>query len=412
MKVLHVSASDRIGGAAIATHRLHKALQRHGVESDMLVLRKVTADANVHRLAARLNRWRRIPRRLGAARHRSVLASNPRAAESGYWSLNLFSYPIAAAINAFDADIVHLNWVGDNFLPIGEVAKIKAPIVWTLHDMWAFTGGCHTAYDCSRYQSGCGKCPQLVDSAPHDISARLNRSKRRAWSNLPLTVVCPSRWLADCARSSAVFEGKVVDVIGYTLDLAVFKPIDPAAARQAFNLPADKPLVLFGAIGGTRDPHKGFGFLREALRRLPADSSVEVVTFGGERAAELDLHLPCHQIGALRDEVSISLLYSACDVYVLPSLQENLPNTIIEALACGTPCVTFAGSGSSDLLQHEENGYLARLRDSDDLLAGIRWALAQPKRRQKLHEGIMARHNSRTIAQQYHRLFQSLLKNA
>ncbi len=412
MKVLLVSASDRIGGAAIATHRLHKALQREGVESEMLVLRKVTADPTVHRLASRLNRWRRIPRRLGAARHRSLLARNPRALESGYWSLNLFGYPIAAAINSFGADLVHLNWVGDNYLPIDEVTRINAPIVWTLHDMWAFTGGCHTAYECLKFQTGCGNCPQLVAGAPGDISARVNQKKQRAWSDVPMTVVCPSRWLADCARGSAVFKGKAIEVIGYTFDPAVFKPIDPAVARQAFNLPADKKLILFGAIGGAADPHKGFRFLREALRGLSEDSNLELVTFGGEGAAELGLSLPCHQIGQLRDEVSVSLLYTACDIYVLPSLQENLPNTVIEALACGTPCVSFAGSGTTDLVQHKENGYLARLRDSDDLLTGIRWALAQSWPRNELHEWIVERHNRNFICEQYISLYQSLLASA
>lgn len=412
MKVLFVSASDRIGGAAIATHRLHKALQQEGIRSEMLVLRKVTADPSVHRLASRLNRWRRIPRRLGAHRHNSMLASNPRAAESGYWSLNLFSYPIAAAINSFEADIAHLNWVGDNYLPIQEVAKISAPIVWTLHDMWAFSGGCHTAYDCARYQSGCGNCPQLVNPAAQDISARVNRLKQNAWSNLPMSIVCPSRWLADCARGSAVFAGKTVEVIGYTFDPAVFKPIDPAAARRAFNLPADKQLILFGAIGGTSDPHKGFRFLQEALRAMPADSHLELVTFGGEQALDLGLNMPCHQIGALRDEVGLALLYSACDVYALPSLQENLPNTVIEALACGTPCVTFAGSGASDLVRHKQNGYLARLRNSDDLRAGIEWALAQTWSRNELHQWIAERHNSSYICAQYRRLYQSLLAQA
>jgi len=409
VKVLFVSASDRIGGAAIGAYRLLKALQAEGLQSEMLVWRKVTADPSVHRLATHLNRLARARRKLGAIRHARRLRDNPRRAESGYWSLNLYGYPIAAAINSFGADIVHLNWVGDNFLPIEEVAKINAPIVWTLHDMWAFTGGCHTAYECQNYRTGCGNCSQLVGSAPQDISARVNRKKQRAWANVPMTVVCPSRWLADCARSSAVLKEKSIEVIGYTFDPGIFKPIDPIVARRAFNLPADKQLVLFGAIGGTSDPHKGFRFLRQALSGLAEDSNIEVVTFGGEQAVDLGLSLQCHQIGLLRDEVSIGLLYSACDLYVLPSLQENLPNTVIEALACGTPCVTFAGSGTNDLVQHEKNGYLARMRDSDDLLTGIQWALERSWPRQGLHEWIVERHNSKAICEQYRQLYQSLL---
>lgn len=409
MKVLFVSASDRIGGAAIATHRLHTALQREGLESHMLVWRKVTGDPTVHRLAPRLSPWQWARRRLAALRHSRRLRDNPRAAESGYWSLNLFSYPIAAAINAFGADIVHLNWVGDNFLPIDEVAKISAPIVWSLQDMWAFTGGCHTAYDCLKFQTGCGGCPQLASPSPRDASARIIRNKLNAWSSVPMTIVCPSRWMADCVRSSVLLKSKAIEVIGNSVDPAVFKPIDQVVARRAFNLPTDKKLILFGAIGGTSDPHKGFRFLREALRGLAEQSAIEVVTFGGQHAVDLGLSQPCHQIGALRDEVSLSLLYSAADVYVLPSLQESFGNTLVEAIACGAPCVTFDGSGAADVVQHRQSGYVARLEDSADLLDGINWVLAQSWPANKLHESIIARYGSKQVASQAIKVYESLL---
>ena len=149
MKVLTISATDKIGGAGIASYRLHQALLRSGLAAEMLVWRKVTADPTVHRLAGRLNRWQRARRRLAERRHRLALDKHARKAGSAYWSLNHRSYPVSAAINSFAADLVHLHWIGDNFLPIAEFAKIKAPIVWTLHDMWAFTGGCHYAGTCT-----------------------------------------------------------------------------------------------------------------------------------------------------------------------------------------------------------------------------------------------------------------------
>ena len=152
MKILSVSATDRAGGAGIGAYRLHQSLRRAGVQSEMLVLRKVTADPYVHRLSSFMNRWGRLRRRLGERRHQRRLSANPRTEESGHWSLNLFRYPIADVINSFRADIVHVHWVGDNVLPIGEMSKIKAPIVWTLRDMWAFTGGCHYAGACGRYR--------------------------------------------------------------------------------------------------------------------------------------------------------------------------------------------------------------------------------------------------------------------
>lgn len=408
MKVLHVATSDRSGGAAIAAYRLHQALRRAGVESEMLVLRKVTADPTVHRLATFLNRWGRARRRLAEYRHHRRLTRNPRLAESGHWSLNQFSYPVAEAINAFGAQIVHLHWLGDNFIPIGEIAKIKVPIVWTLHDMWALTGGCHYTGDCSRFSASCGNCPQLATRVANDISHFVSSEKQRAWSRTPMVIVCQSRWLAQCARSSAVIKDKRIEVIGNPLDPNIFKPLDKAAARQAFNLPAGKQLILFGAIGGTRDPRKGYACLHDALAGISGDSRAELVVFGGEYPLDLQLPLPVHQVGQLRDEISLSLLYGACDVYVLPTLQEAFGNTLAEALACGAPCVTFDGSGAVDIVRHQQNGYVAKLRDSVDLLRGIKWTLEQTWSREQLHEDIITRYGDEQVAQQVIALYHSL----
>lgn len=404
-----VSASDRIGGAAIGAYRLHQALRKRGIECEMLVLRKATSDRHAHRLSAYLPRWDRARRRLAAYRHHRLLAANPRQPDSGHWSLNLFSYPIARAINAFEADIAHLQWVGDNYLPIREVAKIKAPIVWTLQDMWAFTGGCHYAGDSSDYHDGAGNCAQLLSPGRTDISARVYREKLKAWADAPLTVVCLSQWLADCAGSSAVMKDRRIEVIGNPVDAQVFKPLDKAVARQAFNLPAESKLILFGAIGGTSDQRKGFAYLREALKGLEAAKSMELVIFGGEAPLGLDLPLPVHQIGKLQDELSLSLLYGACDVYALPTLQEAFGNTLVEALASGTPCVTFDGSGAVDIVRHRQNGYVAKLKDARDLLRGIEWTLAQTWSRNALHSDIIARYGNERVAQQYIELYQSLL---
>ncbi|MCY3779544.1 MAG: glycosyltransferase [Chloroflexi bacterium] len=409
MKILQVATSDRAGGAAIGAYRLHQALRKSGIESEMLVLRKVTADPYVRRLSAHLSRWERARRRLAQYRHHRLLAANPRHPESGHWSLNLFSYPIAKAINSIEADIVHLQWVGDNTLPIAEVAKIAAPIVWTLQDMWAFTGGCHYAGESSNYRTGAGNCCQLLSPRLNDISARVYREKLAAWSDVPLTVVCLSQWLAECANSSTVMKDRQIEVIGNSVDAKVFKTLDKTLARQAFNLPPDKKLILFGAIGGTSDRRKGFAYLHEALSGLEAGEDRELVIFGGENPVELELPLSVHQVGKLQDELSLSLLYGACDVYVLPTLQEAFGNTLIEALASGTPCVTFDGSGAVDIVRHEQNGYVARLRDSADLLRGIEWALAQSWSREKLHSDIIERYGAEQVAQQYIGLYQSLL---
>ena len=417
MKIITVSATDRIGGAGIAAYRLHQGLRQAGLEAEMLVMKKTSADPSVHRLSSHLPRRARLTRRLAAARHRHQLACHPRQPGSGYWSLNLFSYPMSRAINAFQADIVHLHWLGDNYLPIQQFAKIKPPMVWTLHDMWAFSGGCHSADDCQRYQADCGHCPQLLHPSADDISGRVSHRKQRAWADMPMTIVCPSQWLADCARQSRILKDKRIEVIANGIDASQFKPLDKDSARQAFNLPTDKQLILFGALGGASDPRKGFIYLRDALRHLsegardrPSKSDIEIVVFGAEPAQDLDLHLPCHQMGYLSDSASLCLLYSACDVFALPALQENLPNTLMESLACGTPCVAFDNGGVGDLIQHKRNGWLARLKDSADLARGIQWALAQSPPR-TISQQTLKRFDLGRITAQHIQLYQSLAES-
>ena len=333
------------------------------------------------------------------------MLQNPRATNSAYWSLNSSTYPIAEVIQSFAADVVHLHWIGDNYLPIQQMAKIRVPIIWTLHDMWAFTGGCHYAGDCTGYENGCGNCPQLVTPQPDDISQKIHLQKMTSWSDVPMTIVCPSQWLADCSKRSSILGKKSIQVIPNGIDTEQFKPIDKTAARKAFNLPINKKLVLFGAFGGTDDPRKGFSYLRDALKVLPQFTAIELVVFGSEQPQKLEVNLPVHQVGRLQDGVSMALLYAACDTFVLPSMQDNLPNTILESLACGTPCVAFDTGGIPDLIQHQHNGYLSQLRDVDDLAKGIQWVLDQSLSPTVIHQQIVDRYAIQSIAEQYRQLY-------
>lgn len=405
MKILHVSGTDTIGGAGIAAYRLHEGLRLTGIDSQMLVARKATSNPTVHHLASYMNRWQRLQRRFATQQHKQQLKNNPRQPDSAYWSLNRSTYPIADIINSFKADVVHLHWVGDNYLPIQQLSKIKAPIVWTLHDMWAFTGGCHYSGDCNKYQNGCGNCPQLINAKSDDISYQVVKQKITAWQTIPMRIICPSQWLADCARDSRVLGDKKIEVIPNGIDTQQFKPLDKDSARRAFNLPHNKKLVLFGAFGGTDDPRKGFMYLRDALHQLSDVDDVELVVFGAEQDQSLNVNLPVHQVGRLRDTVSVVMLYSACDVFVLPSLQDNLPNTLLESLACGRPCVAFDTGGIPDLIQHQQNGYLAKFRDTDDLANGIRWVLNQAISQDVIHQDIVKRYDIRRIAERYKGLY-------
>lgn len=408
MKVLQVSTTDKIGGAGIAAYRLHEGLRQSGIDSQMLVLRKVTSDPTVHRLLPRMARWKRLQVRIATQRYHHHLKQHLRHPESSYWSLNNCTYPIADVINSFEADTVHIHWVGDNYLPIQELAKIRAPIIWTLHDMWAFTGGCHYSGGCQAYRTGCGNCPQLLSPQLNDISQQITTRKIQAWSDIPITIICPSQWLAECVRNSRILGYKDIKVIPNGIDTAIFKPINKSSARQAFNLPQDKKMILFGAFGGTQDPRKGFTYLKEALHLLLKKDNLELVIFGSDIPEKLDVSLPVHQIGQLQDSVSMMLLYSACDVFVLPALQDNLPNTLIESLACGTPCVAFDTGGISDIIHHQQNGYLAQVKDSHDLAEGIQWTLEQSLQPSIIHQNTIEGYHLPHITEQYSQLYQSL----
>ena len=364
----------------------------------------------MHRLASRLSRWERVQRRLAERGHRRQLQANPRREGSSYWSLNLNSYPIAAVINDFAADIVHLHWLGDNFLPISQVAQIQAPVVWTLHDMWAFTGGCHYSGECGRYSIGCGNCPHLSRSSVNDISARVNNEKRRAWADVPLAVVCPSKWAGRMRAGERCFERQTHR--GHRQSdrsLRISSPWQKKKRGAHLTCHRTRSWFCLAPLAGTADARKGFVYLQDALRHIAGDSGVELVVFGAESEESISVEVPLHQMGILRDSVSLSLLFSACDAFVLPALQDNLPNTLLEALACGAPCVAFDTGGMGELVQHQKNGYLAKLMDAGDLLRGIEWTLAQEWSAERIHQGVVESIAAQRISDRYIRLYQSIL---
>jgi glycosyltransferase involved in cell wall biosynthesis len=260
------------------------------------------------------------------------------------------------------------------------------PIVWTLHDMWPFTGGCHYDNECGRYSQSCGRCPVLGSERERDLSRLVWNRKRRAWSELEIRVIAPSRWLADCARRSSLFGRYRIEVVPNGLDLEVFRPIDRKSARELIGLPPDGRIILFGAHAATTDVRKGFSHLQEASFRLAdlGEPSAYRLVLLGATHSPLPLGLESHGLGILQDDVALALAYSAADVFVAPSLQDNLPNTVMEALACGTPCVAFDIGGMPDLIEHEHNGYLARPFDASDLANGIAWTLSDADRWQRL----------------------------
>ncbi|MDJ0636513.1 MAG: glycosyltransferase family 4 protein [Xenococcaceae cyanobacterium MO_188.B29] len=375
MKVLHLNTSDVNGGAARAAYRLHKELVNIGVDSQMLVQNKTSDDRTVISPQTKLEK--------GWAKARPTVNSIPlefyRQRDRTPYSVQWFPERIAPKIAHISPDIINLHWICGGYLQIETLAKFNKPIVWTLHDMWAFTGGCHYSRDCDRYTKSCGTCPQLHSSRDWDLSRWVWRRKTKAWKNLNLTIVTPSNWLAKCASASSLFQDLPIKVIPNGIDPTRYKPLSQSLAREVLNLPQDKQLVLFGAMNATSDPRKGFNLLMPALQKLSysqEQNQIELVVFGSSQPSEtLDLGLKVHYLGKLNDDISLALLYAAADVFVAPSIQDNLPNTVMEALACGTPCVAFNIGGMPDMIEHKQNGYLAKPFEVEDLARGIAWIL-------------------------------------
>jgi len=292
-------------------------------------------------------------------------------------------------------------------------------VVWTLHDCWAFSGSEHypqDADDC-RYQQGYGTGNRPPGHCGLDLDRWCWQRKRRNWRR-PLQLVSPSRWLASCVEHSALLGHWPVQVIPNPLPTEIFRPWPQPLARQLFGLPAKGPLLLFGAIGGSRDPRKGWDLLEPALRQLAqTHPQLQAVVFGQSQPADPPrLGLPLHYIGNLHDDQSLALLYSAANVMVVPSRMDNLPQTATEAQSCGVPVVAFNATGLPDVVQHQCTGYLAAPFDSADLAAGISWVLDDPGRQAALaHEAHRRAHklwNPCRIACLYSDLYQEVLNQA
>jgi glycosyltransferase involved in cell wall biosynthesis len=416
MKVLLVSASDIEGGAARATYRLHQSLQSFGISSQITVQTKHIEDKNIIGLPSGYG-FEKVITGSRLILDALPLKLYPNKERSNHFSVQWLPNNLSSQVYEIQPDIVNLHWVCCSHVQIEALAKINKPIVWTMHDMWPFTGGCHYSSNCERYKESCGTCPQISSSRNWDLSRWIWQRKSKAWKNLNLTIVSPSSWLAKCASSSSLFKNLRIEVIPNSLDTDIYRPIVKNTARELLKLPQDKQLVLFGSVCATSNKRKGFHLLQPALQKLSKagwKDKIELVIFGSSEPEQpLDLGFSVHYLGTLNDDLSTVLAYSSADLYVLPSVQDNLPNTVIEALACGNPCVAFNIGGMSDMIEHQQNGFLAKPFEIDDLAKGIAWILDDRERHQKLsnraREKAEQEFRREIQARQYTELFNQIL---
>jgi len=385
MRVFHLNHSDIIGGAARAAYRIHCALRTADVDSRLMTDVAISGDWTVQAPSSKITKaWVVLRPHLGSLATRLLRTDNPVL-----HSPSIFPSGRLRRLNTCEADLVHLHWVQNEMLSVADIGRLQKPLVWTLHDMWAFCGAEHYAED-RRWQEGYRANNRPAYERGVDLNRWTWERKRKHWKH-PIQIVTPSQWLAACVRQSALMHDWPVTVIPNPIDTEAWQPLNRELARKLLNLPLEVLLVLFGAVGGTRDPRKGFDLLQAALQSLQVQSlqvnvsGLELLVFGERQPQQPpDLGFPTHYAGHLYDDVSLRILYSAADVMVVPSRQDNLPNTAIESIACGTPVVAFAVGGLPDIVTHQQTGYLATPFDAADLAHGIQWVIEDSYRHAQL----------------------------
>lgn len=392
VQIAQICASDLRGGAARAAYRLHSALNAAGGASRMFVRKRTSQDGSVSAvkqttgwLRRRLRAWRKQRIKREFEHYQGILG-----VDYDFFTDDRSMYGNEALEQLPDCDVIHLHWIAgfidyQTFFP--AIARRRIPIVWTLHDMNPFTGGCHYNRGCERFIEGCGACPQLKSSDARDLSRQIFLRKQFAFSRLApdmLHLVTPSRWLEEEARRSALLRRFPVSVIPNGLDTRVFAPRDRRTAREIFNLPLERNVLLFVA-GSLKDVRKGLVFLPQALAHAPNVERLLLVSVGKTEWAT-DMNIPYHALGMIDDDRLLSLAYSAADVFVLPSLQDNLPNTVMESLSCGTPVVGFDVGGIPDMVRPGVTGVLTPPKDAAALGAAIAELLRQPERLAEMSE--------------------------
>jgi glycosyltransferase involved in cell wall biosynthesis len=372
MKILMVNTYDIRGGAARSTLRIYKALKSQQVDVQLMVQNKWGDDADILGPAGRFNKM--------AAEVRPFIDF----AIAFPWLLRRIPFfpaylpgDFIQRVERIKPDLIHLNWITGGFVRLESLAKLDVPLVWTLHDMWAFTGGCHYAEDCTRYMVACGACPILKSRTEHDLSRWIFGRKMDTYSKIKaLTIITPSHWLAACVRKSMLLGRFRVEVIPNSLDTGIFFPEDKSLSRAHFGFAADRKIILFGALDATKNRLKGFAELSQALHLIPNKKDFELAVFGSAKQETTSLPgFSSRYFGHISDDEELRKLYSAADVMVVPSIQEVFGQTAIEAMACGTPVISFGATGLLDIVEHKVNGYLAEPFNPEDLAAGIMWSM-------------------------------------
>ncbi|MEJ5344816.1 MAG: glycosyltransferase family 4 protein [Chloroflexus sp.] len=421
MHVVHLSTNDISGGAARAAYRLHRALLAVGCRSQMLVANRRSDDPTVQALPATVNIVKRWQRRWRGWRIRQAMKPYIQTRPSGLepFSDDRSRYGAELVQALPPCDVINLHWVAGlvDYTSFFRVVPRRVPVVWRLSDQQPFTGGCHYNEGCERYTAACGACPQLGSHNDHDLSHQIWRRKRAALAAVPagrLHIVALNRWMAAEVQRSSLFGHLPVHIIPNGLDTTVFAPFDQAYARASLGLPQQAKIVLFVAVS-VANRRKGFAELTAALAGMSDEPDLLLVSIG-RNPPPIAAPIAHRSLGVIDEDTRLALVYSAADLFVIPSLQDNMPSTVLEALACGTPVVGFDTGGIGELVRPGRTGWLAPVGDVVALRAAMQRLLANNDERQMMSRQCraiaLAEYRQELQAQRYLELYHQITTSA
>ena len=419
LKVVHLNTYDGNGGAGRACLRLNRALLSQNIDSKIIVHYKFGDNPqiktfNSNPVQKAYTAATIVVERILARRYLKPLRTP--------FSFSWFGRSVIHHPEVKNADIIHLHWLNHGFLNpkhLAELAKLDKPIVWTFHDSNAFTGGCHVRYTCDHFKRECGYCPLLKQAAEDDISHRIWIQKREAYAHLNFSIIAPGSWMLKSVQESGLMQGRTVTRIPNTLETDLFRPVDKKLAKQQVRLPTDKFILLSGFMPSRKDLHKGTQYLLDSLQMLKdrlgekADQ-IELVVFGNRSTDDMpDFPFKTTFLGTISDDEKLVNCYAAADAFLIPSLEDNLPYTVMESLACGTPVIAFTTGGIPDMVKHLCNGYLAEYRSAESFADGMEWIVNHPdkeKLQQQARQTVMDKFAEKVIADKHIELYREALK--
>jgi glycosyltransferase involved in cell wall biosynthesis len=405
MNVLHLSAASEHSGAGLAALMTHKALLKNNIQSRILFLKSErdlefeVFDFSNGELSKRYLRLfisflDRLPTFFYPKRKEQIFSP-------GFFGLNL------RRIECFEwADVIHIHWANHGFIDIKEINTWQKPVVWTMRDMWAFTGGCHYSFECNSYQSTCGSCPVLNSSRKRDLSTIVLNRKVKHLSKTKIVWVAISDWMRRNAHSSLLLKDKSIPVIFSGIDCGVYNLRNTCFSKEYFNLPSSFKIILIGA-GNLRQEYKGFNYVKEVMGSLPQDCLV--VSFGTGFIKEGEIPQKILNLGYITNPDKLSYLYNAADVFFAPSIAEAFGKTFAEAQACGLPVVCFSETGPAEIVEHMVTGYVSNYKDVEDLKRGIEFCLNTNMNKKYISSRAKRMFDIDLIAKEYIRLYDDII---